>query len=82
MAMTTTNNTNDSKHKKTVLFEYYNKLRNHKEFNLYMRKATVITGVIILMLISIWTLGLLGPILVSFILELLAWWIKGRNKQK
>jgi hypothetical protein len=47
-----------------------------------MRKAAIITGVIALMLISIWALGFLGPILVSLVLELLAWWIERRNKQK
>jgi membrane protein implicated in regulation of membrane protease activity len=48
----------------------------------WLKKATVIIGVIVLMLISIWALGFLGPILVSLVLELLAWWIERRNKQK
>ena len=46
------------------------------------RKAAIYTAVIILMLLSIWALGILGPIFVSFVLEGIAWWLKKREKKK
>lgn len=39
------------------------------------------TAVIILMLLSIWALGILGPILVSLVLEGIAWWLKKRENK-
>lgn len=46
------------------------------------RKAAIYTAVIILMLLSIWALGILGPICVSLVLEGIAWWLKKREKKK
>ena len=46
------------------------------------RKAAIYTAVIILMLLSIWALGILGPIFVSLVLEGIAWWLKKREKKK
>lgn len=46
------------------------------------RKAAIYTAVIILMLLSIWALGILGPILVSLVLEGIAWWMKKKNNKK
>ena len=45
------------------------------------RKAVIYTAVIILMLRSIWVLGIIGPIIVSLVLEGIAWWLKKRENK-
>lgn len=47
-----------------------------------MRKASIIVGVIFIMILSIFVLGIFGPILVSLALELLARWAKKKYKKE